>query len=242
MTKSIFIVGTGTDIGKTFISGGIVCGLKAMKKDVCYFKPVQSGASVNNKQLNDIEFVKKISDVSQDIDNMNTYSLEEPLSPHLAAKREGVLIDKRKILKQYENLKENHEYAVIEGAGGVIVPISEDYYIYDLIKDMKADTIVVADSKIGTINQTCLTIDFLKRQGIAVSGIIINNYKGNFYEDDNIKMIERISRVKVKAILENINISNEGSISCEDKILIKQGYDKSLNKEIILELFKKRND
>ena len=237
MTKSIFIVGTGTDIGKTFISGGIVNRLKTINKSVCYFKPVQSGASINSEQISDIEFVKKMSDVPQNIESMNTYSFEEPLSPHLAAKRNRVWIDKKKILEQYENLKSNHEYIVIEGAGGVIVPISEDYYIYDLIKDMKADAIVVADSKVGTINQTCLTIDFLKRQKISVNGVIINKYEGNFYEDDNIKMIEKISGVKVKTILENINLSNGKLISEVDKILIEKEYDKNLNEEIILELF-----
>ena len=242
MTKSVFIVGTGTDVGKTFVSAGIVSMLKEINKDVCYFKPVQSGASSNKDQLSDIEFVKKISDVSQNIDNMNTYSFEEPLSPHLAAKRKDMHIDKEKILRQYEDLKSEHEYIVIEGAGGVIVPICRDYYIYDLIKDMKADVIVVADAKVGTINQTCLTIDFLKRQGINIRGIIINKYQGNFYEDDNIKMIEDISGVKVKSILKNINLSDKKSISQYDNILIRQEYGRSLNKEIILDLFKKRND
>ena len=237
MTKSVFIVGTGTDVGKTFVSAGIVSMLKEINKDVCYFKPVQSGASSNNDQLNDIEFVKKISDVSQNIDNMNTYSFEEPLSPHLAAKRKGMHIDKAKILEQYENLKIKYEYMVIEGAGGVIVPICKDYHIYDLIKDMKADAIVISDSKVGTINQTCLTIDFLKRQEIKVRGIIINKYQGDFYEDDNIKMIERITGIKVKTILKNINLSDKRSISKDDKEIIKQEYHRSLNEKIILDLY-----
>ena len=196
MNRSIFIVGTGTDIGKTFVSGGIVSVLNQKGMDVGYFKPVQSGVSKEkSEELSDVDFIKKISGLKQDAKDMNAYSFEEPLSPHLAARREKISVDRKLIIEKYELLKTRYDYMVVEGAGGVIVPILEDYYIYDLIKDMKASVVVVADSIVGTINQTCLTVDFLKRQGIEISGIVINRYKGEFYEDDNIKMIEHISGV-----------------------------------------------
>lgn len=241
MNKSIFIVGTNTDIGKTFVSAGIVRALKQIDINIGYFKPVQSGVSKKkSNQLSDVDFVKKIADLKQDVKEMNVYSFEEPLSPHLAAKKEKVIVDKKLIIQKYSELKNQYDYLVIEGAGGVIVPLSNDYYIYDLIKDMKCEATVVADSKVGTINQTCLTVDFLKSQGITVNGIIINKYTGNFYEDDNIKMIEKRSGVKVKAILEDINVENKKLDflrSNDYEFLIKQQYDKNLDKNIAINLF-----
>ncbi len=240
MSKSIFIVGTNTDIGKTFVSGGIVYTLNKNDINTCYFKPVQSGVPKDeDDNLSDVEFIKKISGIKQDIRDMNAYSFEEPISPHLAARRQSVLIDKKKILEQYRELEKIHDYIVIEGAGGVIVPITEDYYIYDLIKDMNSKVIVVASSKVGTINQTCLTVDFLRRQGIEISGIVINRYSGEFYEDDNMKMIEHISGVKVKSIVRDIEVHVESKNSNYDdfEILVKQEYDKSLNEDIVLGLF-----
>lgn len=238
MSKGIFIVGTNTDIGKTFVSGGIIGTLRKENKKVCYFKPVQSALSTDeDSRLSDVEFVKRVSSISQDTVEMNTYSFKEPLSPHLASKIENTKIDIKKILEQYKELKNVYDYMVIEGAGGIIVPITENYYIYNLIKEMNLKVIVVADSEIGTINHTCLTIDFLKRQGIEVSSVIINRYKGSFYEDDNIKMIEKISKVEVKLIMKELDIKNENMNNSNFLNLVKQEYDKSLSKEKVLELF-----
>ena len=238
MSKSIFIVGTNTDIGKTFVSGGIMHTLNKINIKSCYFKPVQSGApEKEQEELSDVEFIKQISSIKQDEKDMNTYSFEEPLSPHLAAKRQGTLIDKTKILKQYRELKKRCDYIVIEGAGGVIVPITENYYIYDLIKDMNSKVIVVASSEVGTINQTCLTLNFMKREGIEVSGVVINRYKGEFYEDDNIKMIEKNSGINVKSIIKDINIENEDLEYSNFETLAKREYNENLNKEIVLGLF-----
>ena len=238
MSKSIFIVGTNTDIGKTFVAGGIINTLNKKNKNVCYFKPIQSGVSTDEGcSLTDVDFIKKVSSIKQDPSEMNVYSFKEPLSPHLAAKRENTLVDIKKILKKYKELKNQYDYIVIEGAGGVIVPITEDYYIHDLIKDLNSKVIVVADSKVGTINHTCLTIDFLKKQNIEVSAVVINKYKGNFYEDDNIKMIEKISNTKIKIIMRDVNIKDEKIDNNDLLNSIKQEYDRSLNREKVLKLF-----
>lgn len=242
MSESIFVVGTNTGIGKTFVSGGIVSTLNKCNKNVCYFKPVQSGISTDeDNNLSDVGFVKRASSIQQDTREMNTYSFTEPLSPHLASKRENIKIDINKIVEQYKKLKKLYDYIVIEGAGGVIVPITENYYIYDLIKDMNSKVVVVADSKIGTINHTCLTIDFLKRQDMEVSSIIINKYNGSFYEDDNIKMIEKISNIKVKIIMKELDIKNENINNSNILNSVKQEYGRSLSKERVLELFKTKD-
>ncbi|AFS79547.1 dethiobiotin synthetase BioD [Gottschalkia acidurici 9a] len=238
MAKSIFIVGTGTNIGKTFVSGGIMHILNKHGINVGYLKPVQSGVyNGEDSSISDVDFIKEISTIKQDKKDMNAYSFKKPLSPHLAAKMENVLVDKSRIIKQYKKLENQYDYIVIEGAGGTIVPLTPSYYIYDLIKDMNTSVMVVANAGVGTINHTCLTIDFLKRQGIIVNGIIINKYTGQFYEDDNIKTIEDISRVEVKGVINKLDKKNMKFNDENLKVKIREIYEKSLSIDKVLSIF-----
>ncbi|MGL4731311.1 MAG: dethiobiotin synthase [Clostridium sp.] len=187
--ESIFIVGTDTDIGKTFVSTLFTYKLGAKGN---YYKPIQSGCNEGNSfTIPDVEFVCSVCRKSiKDKNLMNTYALSEAISPHLAAQRDKVYIDKEKIMKDFTNLKNKYDYMVIEGAGGAIVPIlRNNYYMYDLIKELKVPVVIVASSKIGSINHTMLTIEYLKSKNIKINGIVFNNYSNNFYEDDNISVI-----------------------------------------------------
>ncbi len=215
MNKAVFIVGTDTGIGKTFVAAEMMRILELEDTKICFYKPIQSGRD-EQTGLTDIEFVKKQSDTKQHIEDMNSYCFRESIAPHLAAKREKIFIDIQLILDKYEQLKKQSDYLIIEGAGGIIVPVTEGYYMYDLIRDMDVRVIVVADAGIGTINHTCLTIDFLKKRGISISGIVINNYNKTFYEDDNIKMIEQFTNEKVKGMMK---------------------HDGTLDKDTVLDLF-----
>lgn len=230
MKKGIFIVGTGTGVGKTFVSSGIINALKREKFSAGYFKPLQSGVD-EQSGLTDIEFVKNLSETDQDIKDMNSYSFEELIAPHLAAERDGTIIEKKLILDKYQQLKKQYDYMIVEGAGGVIVPILDDYYIYDLVRDMNLSALVVADAVVGTINHTCLTVDFLKRSGIEVNGIIINNYSGTFYEMDNIKQIEKYTNIEIKLVIDKLN---NGKYDLEK---ISELYDRIFDKNTVLSLF-----
>jgi dethiobiotin synthetase len=165
---------------------------------------------------------------------MNSYCLKEAVSPHIAAEIENVTIDKNKILEDYKKLQEKYDYVIVEGAGGIIVPlIRGKYYIYDLVKDLDIPVIIVARAGVGTINHTALTVDFIKRLGIEIKGLIINGYSNSFYEDDNIKVLKNITNVDVISIINKLNIGeNEDFIS---KARVE--YDNSLEIKKVLNLF-----
>ncbi|KNF08248.1 ATP-dependent dethiobiotin synthetase BioD [Gottschalkia purinilytica] len=235
MSKSIFIVGTDTDVGKTFVSGGIVYTLKKNEYSSCYFKPIQSGGETNDGKCThiDVDFVKKVANISEDKDYMNSYCLKEPLSPHLAFKVDKINFKKNKIMQDLQNLKNKYEYVIIEGAGGVVVPLIRDnYYIYDLIRDIDSSVVIVTKSKVGTINHTVLTVEFLKNKGINIKGIIVNDYKGNFYEDDNIETIKNITGLEIISIIRNVKSKDNDFYEN-----IKKEYDRSFDVNKILKVF-----
>lgn len=220
MGKGIFIIGTDTDIGKTFVTGGIVYKLKTQGYSTIPYKPIQSGGIKNDDTLisQDIKYIKEICNLEYSYKEMNTYCLHNEVSPHLAAKIENVNILKDNIIKQYKKLSDKYDYIVVEGAGGIVVPlINNEYYIYDLIKDLDLDVVIVTSPCVGTINHTVLTHEFLKSKNINCKGIFINRYRGKFYEDDNINVIKNITKLDILGIIHKIdNFKNEN---------IKKEYD-----------------
>lgn len=236
MNKGIFIIGTDTDVGKTFVTAGINYILRKNDFNAISFKPVQSGGILNSNKLipGDIEFIKEVSGLNEDYEIMNSYCFKEAVSPHIAAEIENVYIDKNKIINDYKKLYETYDYCIVEGAGGSIVPLIRDkYYIYDLVKDLNIPVLIVARAGVGTINHTSLTVDFLKSLGIEIKGIIINGYTGSYYEDDNIKVLKSITDLYIISVINKLELSEK-----EDFILkAREEFEKSLDIEKILNLF-----
>lgn len=232
MGKGIFVIGTDTDVGKTFVTGGFVYKLRESGYNAVAFKPIQSGGILgenDNLIPPDIKYVKEVCDIKNSYYEMNTYCLKEEVSPHLAVKIENLDISKEKIINQYNNLISKYDYVVVEGAGGIVVPLIEDkYFVYDLIKDLNLDVVIVASAGVGTINHTVLTNEFLKQNNIKSKGIIINGYNDKFYEKDNIQMIEKLTNLKVIQTIRNIKKPNINNIKNEYR---------SLSLEEILNLF-----
>lgn len=163
-----FITGIGTDVGKTIVSAIFT---EALQAD--YWKPIQSG-DLNNS---DTDKVKKLISNSTSVFHESAYNLTTPASPHYSAQLDGITIDLRKIK---EPKTKNH--LIIEGAGGVYVPINEKNTILDLIKpDFKV--IVVSRHYLGSINHTLMTIETLKSKGLDIFGIVFNGEKNQSTED-----------------------------------------------------------
>ena len=158
--RKIFVTGIGTDVGKTVVSAIIV---EALKAD--YWKPVQSGTYYTT----DSEKIKLLTSYTQTVIHPEAYRLKEHKSPHEAAEAEGVHIDMAKI-----NLPQTNNTLVIEGAGGVMVPLNGKEFIIDLIQKFEAETIVVIQNYLGSINHSLLTIDALKHRGVKIIGLVFN--------------------------------------------------------------------
>lgn len=175
---NIFITGTDTDVGKTVVTAGISAVMQGLGYSIGVYKPVQSGAIVKNGFLMspDIAFVKSID---PNIEAKCTYNFVPATAPSLAAEIDNVKIDKELILNDFDNLTYNNDITIVEGAGGLMVPIDESYMMTDLIKDLDIPIVIVARPDLGTINHTLLTINVAKNLGIKIQGVIINNYPVN---------------------------------------------------------------
>ncbi len=176
MNKGIFITGTDTGVGKTFIAAGLLKALKEMGLKVCPMKPVETGCRVHRGKLIPEDAFKliKAADVSEPIDLINPYRFKQPLAPAVAAELEGVAVEKKKILSAYKKLSDRYDVTIVEGAGGIMVPIYNNYLFLDLIKDLRLPVVIVSRPELGTINHTLLTIEVARNKGIEVAGIIIN--------------------------------------------------------------------
>ena len=220
MQKGIFITGTGTDIGKTYVSALLVKYLRGLGVNCGYYKPVLSGAlNVDGKHVpGDVQYVLDTCGICGDPLQFVSYSFVDPVSPHLASKLKGVKIDIAKIIEDYSRISITNDFTGVEGAGGVVCPLDLDkkIFIYDISKLLGLDVLVVADSALGTINNTFLTVDFLRKMGIKVKGIILNNFDGSdFLHVDNRKTLEEICEVKVVSTV----AKNGKSIDFEDDFL-----------------------
>lgn len=210
MAKKIFITGTGTDIGKTYISALIVKKMRESGFDCGYFKPVISGVTqMCNKLIDsDANYVVQMANIPAEPESCTSYYWEEAVSPHLAAKRKGKNIDIEKIKYDFSLLNRKYEYLLIEGAGGITCPLiaekDEKYLLKDLIWELGLNIIIVADAGLGTINSTLLTVDYAKANGIDIEGIILNNYDStNFMHWDNLEQIENLTGINVVATVSN---------------------------------------
>jgi dethiobiotin synthetase len=176
MHKGIFITGTDTGVGKTFVSVGLLKVLKEMGYNVCPMKPLETGCRFKNGEVIPEDTVKlvKAAEVNEPIDLINPYRFRQPLAPAVAADLEGVRISKKKIISAFNKLSNKYDVTIVEGAGGIMVPVYRKYFFIDLIKDMDLPILVVARPGLGTLNHTLLTLEAAKSRGINVIGVIIN--------------------------------------------------------------------
>lgn len=156
-----FVTAIGTDSGKTLVSAILT---EALQAD--YWKPVQSGGSEGR----DVETVAKLINNGHTLLYQESYLLSKPLSPHAAAKEEGIRIELDRILLP----QNNGNHLVIEGAGGVLAPLNEKDFVIDLAVKFDAEIILVSNHYLGSINHTLLTVEAIKNRNLKVKGIIFN--------------------------------------------------------------------
>lgn len=192
-SKTIFITATDTHVGKTITTFVLAALLKAKGEDVGVMKPVQCAGD-------DAAFLKKSLGLDDAMDVINPCFAPEPLSPHLAFQRHGKRVDVRRIKKAYSALRRRYDHLLVEGAGGLLVPLRDDYNNADLALDLEAELIIVCRLGLGTINHTLLTIEAARCRGLKIKGIIFSDTDPrpkNLAAKTNPMQIERLSGVKV---------------------------------------------
>lgn len=201
MGKGLFITGTDTDVGKTYVTALLVKTLRKAGFDVGYYKAAISGAPTVAES--DAGFVNRFAGINEPEDMILSYLYQNAVSPHLAARIEGNPVEKQVILKAWERVTKAYPYVTMEGSGGIMCPIRHDekavYYLEDIIQWLHLPVLVVANAGLGTINHVVTTCEYIKNRHIPVKGILLNHWKGGIMEEDNVKMIEEITGVKVLA-------------------------------------------
>ena len=201
MGKGLFITGTDTDVGKTYVTALLVKTLRKAGFDVGYYKAAISGAPTVAES--DAGFVNRFAGINEPEDMILSYLYQNAVSPHLAARIEGNPVEKEVILKDWERVTKAYPYVTMEGSGGIMCPIRHDekavYYLEDIIRWLRLPVLVVANAGLGTINHVVTTCEYIKNRHIPVKGILLNHWKGGIMEEDNVKMIEEITGVKVLA-------------------------------------------
>lgn len=194
MSNTYFITGIGTGIGKTIISAVLTEKLRAD-----YWKPIQSG----DLDISDSLLVKNLVSNPKSIIHTEAYRLGQPLSPHLSARLDGVEIDIAEI-----NLPKTSNTLIIEGAGGLMVPLNDRELIADLITALKAKIIVVSQNYLGSINHTLLTLEVLKYKNLTVEGLIFNGAANPESE----AYISAYSQVKILGRIPNLSVVDKTNI------------------------------
>ncbi len=206
MAEGLFVTGTGTDIGKTYVTALLVRKLRKAGFDTAYFKAAVSGNERDKSGRlipGDAAYVKRISGTDQPLETMCPYVYEAAVSPHLAARKEGSPVELSVVKAQYEKLCGEYGYVICEGSGGIVCPIrydEEKIMLEDIIKALGLPTVVTADAGLGTINSVVLTCEYMKAHGLDIRGLILNNFhKGDIMEEDNKLMCEKLTGIPVIA-------------------------------------------
>lgn len=171
----VFVTGTDTDIGKTVVTAGLAAVMQSLGYKAGVYKPFQSGAETKNGFLvsPDLAYVKKLDFY---VETLCSYLLKAPTAPYIAAELEGVQIDLSTVQREYQSIKQNCEILLVEGAGGIMVPIAKDLLMLDAAKMLNIPLLIVARPDLGTINHTLLTINQAREAGLDIAGVVINRY------------------------------------------------------------------
>lgn len=206
MKRGLFVIGTGTDIGKTYVTALLIKQMRQNGINAGYFKAALSGADNDSDGRlipGDAEVVCRISGIPDKPETLVTYMYKAAVSPHLAARWEGTPVELAKVRTHWEALNHRFDFLVTEGSGGIVCPLRRDEECIDLldvIKMLDYDAVLVADARLGTLNSILLTAEYAKHHAVRICGIILNQFEDNNpLHQDNLYMAEQMTGVPVVA-------------------------------------------
>ena len=196
--QGYFITGTDTNVGKTVVTACLAKLFKNRGEDVGVMKPIETGVDpeCSSSANSDAKFLIEVTGVQDALENVCPYRLKAPASPYQAARIEGKELDPEKLLERFRALQSKHSMMLVEGIGGLLVPITKRYNVTDLALQMNLPLIIVSRIQIGTLNHTLLTINAARQHGLKVAGVILNPvYEGELdtIEEEQGSLIEEFS-------------------------------------------------
>jgi dethiobiotin synthetase len=178
--KGLFITGTDTGVGKTFVAAGLARCLRNQGIRPGVLKPVETGCVLRGGRRipRDGSFLKYMAGAAEPIEEIVPYRLAAPLAPQVAAEREGIRIQSRRLQSACRAISSRHDCTLVEGAGGILVPVTRRTTMVDLMKLFKLPVLLVSRIGLGTLNHTLLTLYYLAQHRIPVAGIVFNDPDG----------------------------------------------------------------
>ena len=214
--EGYFITGTDTGIGKTVVTACLATLFKSQGEDVGVMKPIETGVDpeCSSSANSDAQFLMEVSGVRDTLEEVCPYRFKPSASPYQAASIEGREIDPAKILQRFKTLQARHSLMLVEGIGGLMVPITRRYHVADLALQMNLPLIIVSRVQVGTLNHTLLTLNAARHYGLTVKGVILNLSDKNALdaiEKEQGSLIEEFSDVPILGTCPYIeDISSEG--------------------------------
>lgn len=226
--KSLFITGTDTDVGKTYVTAGLAVVLRKSGIDVGVMKPFAAGKEQKKGfKSEDVEIIANAAQVNDPEILLNPQFFPIPASPYTAMKTLKIKPKVDLILSSFKNLSKLHSMLLVEGMGGIMTPILKNYFVTNLIKDMKIPSVLVTRTKVGTVNHTLMTVKMCEKYKIPIKGIIINDFDSNGYKiKDLTRDIEDLTRIPVLGSIPFIDNFSDSSLN---KI-----FKKNLNLKLLL--------
>ncbi|MFH1383557.1 MAG: dethiobiotin synthase [Candidatus Omnitrophota bacterium] len=210
MKQGIFVVGTDTNVGKTVVAAGLALVLRKRGLRVGVMKPIASGCKQVGNTLVSLDAVFLMEAAENQFSALtNPIRLKEPLAPSVAAEIEGREVNVQKVSFAFRELQKNYDFVIVEGIGGLLVPLGTDYYVSDLVRSLHLSVLIVGRISLGTINHTLLTVEALRARGIAIEGIVLNGLdprSSSLAELTNPKVIETLSKVRILGVLPQIEM------------------------------------
>lgn len=206
--KALFVAGTGTDVGKTYVTALMAKFLRGAGIDVGYYKAAVSGVSFDPDGTisSDATFVAKVAGIDETHDQMVSRTYRTAVSPHLAARLEGGPIDMMTARVDFARACARHDYILMEGSGGIACPLRHDdiarISLDDVVRDLGLPVLLVADAGLGTLNALATTMAYMERADLRAVGIVLNRFRaGDTMHEDNRTMAEELCGVPVVACI-----------------------------------------
>ena len=200
--KSYFITGTDTNVGKTVITACLLTLYRKHGVDAGVMKPIETGVDQNcsSESNSDAKFLLTVSGNKDPLEEVCPIRLKPATSPLQATRITGQTVDINLILENFEKLQAKHDHMLVEGIGGLLVPLTESYSVSNLIRDMNLPVIIVSRASLGTINHTLLTVKVAKETGLNIAGIILNHTEDrppNDIEMEQASIIQELSNIPI---------------------------------------------
>lgn len=197
--RGVFITGTDTGVGKTIVTAAVATALHAQGIDTGVMKPIATGVRASENALSDTDWLRAVTGVHDSADLVTPYRFQVPAAPLVAATQVGRSIDPSRIIEAFQTLSARHGFLVVEGIGGVLVPITPDFFVADLAKQMELPVLIVTRASLGSINHALLTLEYLRNRGVTICGLIFNHpspSSAGTDESDTVPTILRLSGLR----------------------------------------------